>query len=125
MNTPYSMYEIDQRKKLITLSDFENQNPRILWPPTLFHDLSEIFKNRFPRELDQNFDILRISMIHWIRYNFLKYINRPRKKVKSIFNPGIQPTHLNSDLDIEDRGLGSYLKEPWYMAHEGVKTHGA
>ena len=70
------------------------KNPRILVPPTLFQKLSEIFKNRFPRELDQNFDILRISMIHWIRYNFLKYVNRPRKKLKSIFNPGIQPIHI-------------------------------
>ena len=70
------------------------KNPRLLVPPTLFQKLSEIFKNRFPRELDQNFDILRISMIHWIRYNFLKYINRPRKKVKSIFNPGIQPNYV-------------------------------
>ena len=27
MNTPYFIYEIDQRKKLNTLDDFENQTP--------------------------------------------------------------------------------------------------
>ena len=45
------------------------KHPRILVPPTLFQKLSEIFKNRFPRKLDQNFDIPRIRMIHCISFN--------------------------------------------------------
>ena len=31
------------------------------------------FQNRIPRELDKNFYIPRISMINWIKYNFLIY----------------------------------------------------
>ena len=51
------------------------------------------FQNRIPRELDKNFYILKISMIHIIGYNFLKYKNRSYKKVISISNPGIQPSY--------------------------------
>ena len=46
------------------------EHPRIWVPPTLFQKLSEIFKNRFPRKSDQNFDILRIRMIHCISFKF-------------------------------------------------------
>ena len=56
------------------------------------------FQNRIPRELDKNFYILKISMIHIIGYNFLKYKNRSYKKVISISNPGIQPTYNISEL---------------------------
>ena len=55
--------------------------------------LERNFQNRIPTELDKNFYIPRISMIHLIGYNFLKYKNRPYKKVMSIPNPGIQPTY--------------------------------
>ena len=51
------------------------------------------FQNRIPRELDKNFYIPKISMIHIIGYNFLKYKNRSYNKVISISNHGIQPTY--------------------------------
>ena len=58
MNTPYLIYEIDQRKKLNTPGDFENQTSTHI-------DATHAFSK-----------------------------NRPRKKVISIFNPGIQPSHM-------------------------------
>ena len=51
------------------------------------------FQNRFPRELDQNFDISRISLINWISSNLLKIKKHPHKKVIPIVNPGIQPIY--------------------------------
>ena len=60
------------------------------------HAISKIeqkFQNRIPRELNKNFYIPRISMIHWISSNFLKLKNRLQKKVISIPNPGIQPNY--------------------------------
>ena len=54
------------------------------------------FQNRIPTELDKNFYIPRVSMIHLIGYNFLKYKNRLYKKVMSIPNPGIQPIYSSS-----------------------------
>ena len=57
MNTPYSIYEIDQRKKLNTLSDFENQKPTpigaywFLIPklnPSLLFEF-EVFQENGPR----------------------------------------------------------------------------
>ena len=64
---------------------------------TAAHAISKIeqkFQNRIPRELDKNFGILGISMIHWISSNFLKLKNRSHKKVLSIPNPGIQPKYM-------------------------------
>ena len=52
------------------------------------------FQNRIPRELDKNFYIPRISMIHWISSNLLKLKNRQQKKVISNPNPGIQPRNV-------------------------------
>ena len=69
------------------------ERPRIWVPPTLFQKLSEIFKNRFPRELDQKFGIPRISLINWIGSNFFEKKKRPHKKFIAIPYPGIQPTY--------------------------------
>ena len=49
MNTSYSMYEIDQRKKLNTLSDFENQKPT---PIGAAHAFSKIERN-FQKSISQ------------------------------------------------------------------------
>ena len=46
-----------------------------------------------PRKLNQNFSIPRISTIYWISSNIFEIKNRSWKKVLSISNPGIQPTH--------------------------------
>ena len=72
MNTPYFIYEIDQRKKLNTLGDFENQTPTHIGTTHAFSKILQNFENRIPRELDQKLDIPRISTIHWIISNFLK-----------------------------------------------------
>ena len=71
MNTPYSIYEIDQRKKLNTLSDFENQKPTHIDATHAFSKTLKNFQNRIPRELNQNLYIFRIGINHWISSNFL------------------------------------------------------
>ena len=69
---PLFFYEIDQRKKLNTLGDFENQTPTHIGTAHAFSKILQNFENRIPRELDQKLDIPRISTIHWIISNFLK-----------------------------------------------------
>ena len=64
MNTPYFIYEIDQRKKLNTLSDFENQTPTHIDATHAFSKILQNFQNRIPRELNQNLYISRIDIIH-------------------------------------------------------------
>ena len=71
INTPYFIYEIDQRKKLNTLGDFENQKPTHIDATHAFSKILKNFQNRIPRESDQKSDISRIRKIHWIRFNFL------------------------------------------------------
>ena len=58
------IYEIDQRKKLNTLGDFENQTPTHLGTAHAFSKILQNFEIRIPRELDQKLDIPRISTIH-------------------------------------------------------------
>ena len=87
------MYENDQRKKIDTLGDFDNKTPTHMAATHAISKSKRNFQNRIPRELDKNFYIPRISMIHWISSNLLKLKNRQQKKVISIPNPGIQPTH--------------------------------
>ena len=71
MNTPYFIYEIDQRKKLNTLGDFENQKPTHIDATHAFSKILKNFQNRIPRELNQNLYISRICINHWISSNFL------------------------------------------------------
>ena len=72
MNTPYFIYEIDQRKKLNTLGDFENQTPTHIDATHAFSKILKNFQNRIPRKLTQNFYMLRIGMIYWFIFSFLK-----------------------------------------------------
>ena len=71
MNTPYFIYEIDQRKKLNTLGDFENQTPKHIDATHAFSKILQNFQNRIPRELNQNLYISRIGINHWFSSNFL------------------------------------------------------
>ena len=64
MNTPYFIYEIDQRKKLNTLGDFENQTPTHIDATHAFSKILQNFQNRIPRKLTQKFYMLRIGMIN-------------------------------------------------------------
>ena len=88
------MYENDQRKKIDTLGDFYNKTPTHMAATHAISKSKRNFQNRIPRELDKNLYIPRISMIHWISSNLLKLKNRQQKKVISIPNPGIQPSHV-------------------------------
>ena len=92
-STPDFAYQNDQRNKIYTLGDFEKKTPTHMVATHAISKSQQNFQNRIPRELDKNFYIPRISMIYWISSNFLKLKNRPQKKVISIPNPGIQPTH--------------------------------
>ena len=71
------MYENDQRKKIDTSSDFGNITPTHMAATHAISKSKRNFQNRIPSELDKNFYIPRISMTHWISYNFLIDKNRP------------------------------------------------
>ena len=90
------MYQNDQRNKVNILGDFEIETPTHISATYAISKIRLKFQNRIPRDLDQKLDILRIRMIHWIRFNFLNSKNRYQKKVVSIFNPGIQPSNAFS-----------------------------
>jgi len=49
MNTPNSIYEIDQRRKLNTLSDFENQKPTHIGAAHAFPKIERNFKKSIPQ----------------------------------------------------------------------------
>jgi len=80
------------------MGDFGNNTPTHMAVTHAISKSERSFQNRIPRELDKKFYIPKISMIHIIGYNFLKYKNRSYKKVISISNPGIQPTYNISEL---------------------------
>ena len=75
MNIPNSIYENDQRNKINIFGDSEIVTPTHIGAAHAFIKIEQNFQNLIPRELDQKFDIPRISKIH------------------SISNPGIQPNH--------------------------------
>ena len=72
INTPNFTYGNVQRNKTNLFGDFENWTPTHIGTTHAFSKILQNFRNRIPKELDKNFYIPRISMIHWIRYNFLK-----------------------------------------------------
>jgi len=84
ISTPNFAYQNDQRNKIYTLGDFENKTPTHMAATYAISKSERLFQNRIPRKLDKNFYIPKISMIHLIGYNFLKYKNRSYKKVMSI-----------------------------------------
>jgi len=93
MNTPCSICENDQHKKLNILSDFDDQTPTHIDATHAISKSERKFQNRIPKGLDQKFYIAGISMIHWIRFNNrISEIIR-NKKVMAILSPGIQPKH--------------------------------
>ena len=75
------------------MGDFGNKTPTHMAVTHAISKSERSFQNRIPRELDKKFYIPKISMIHIIGYNFLKYKNRLYKKVMSIPNPGFQSCH--------------------------------
>ena len=46
---PFFIYKIDQRKKLNTLGDFENQTPTNIDATHAFSKILQNFQNRIPR----------------------------------------------------------------------------
>ena len=57
-------YENDQCIKINTLGGFEIETPTHMSTTHAISKYQRNFQNRFPRELDQNFDTPRISMLH-------------------------------------------------------------
>ena len=69
INTPYSMYENDRRKKLNALGDFDNKTPTHMDAIHTISNSERNFQIRIPRELDQTFYIPKISMIYSVSSN--------------------------------------------------------
>ena len=83
------------------------------------------FHNRFPRELDENFDPPRISLMNWIRSNFLERKNAYTKKLFRFLIPefslpmsnisssasSIQPKKRKLTSNIEKISVGTQTKE--------------
>ena len=64
ISTANFIYENDQLLKINTLGDFEIETPTHMSTTHAIKKPEQKFQNRIPRELDQNFDIPGISMIH-------------------------------------------------------------
>ena len=64
MNNPDSIYKNDQRKKIHTFKDYENKKPTHKDATHAISKSERNFQNRFPRELDENFDTPRISLMN-------------------------------------------------------------
>ena len=62
MNTPYFIYDLDQRKELNTLGDFANETPTHIDATHAFSKILQNFQNRIARELNQNLYISRIGI---------------------------------------------------------------
>ena len=92
LNNPNFIYKNDQRKKIDTFKDFENKTPTRMDSTYAISKSERNFQNRFPRELDENFDTLESAWWTESVPILWKEKKRLRKKVIPIFNPGIQPT---------------------------------
>ena len=64
ISTANLIYQNDQRKKVITLDDFQNKTPTHTAATQAISKSEQNFQNRIPRELDKNFYIPRISIVH-------------------------------------------------------------
>ena len=58
------MHENDRRKNLNTFGDFDNKTPTHMDATQAISNSERNFQIRTPRELDQTFYILRISVIY-------------------------------------------------------------
>ena len=87
MNTPYFIYEIDQRKKFNTLGDFKYQTPTHIVTTHAFSKILQKFENRIPRELDQKVD-QHDSLNH---FQFFEIKGPHTQKDISLTYSGIQP----------------------------------
>ena len=67
----------DQRKKIVAVSE----TPTHIAATRTISKILEKFKDWILRELGQNFDIPRISLIYWITSKFLKEKNTHVKKL--------------------------------------------
>ena len=61
ISTPYSIYQIDQRNEVNTISDFENETPAHISPTHAISKIEQKSQNQIPRELNQKFGVSRIG----------------------------------------------------------------
>ena len=59
-----SVYQNDQHKKKYSLGDFDNKTPTHMAAADAISKIERKFQNQIPGELDENFDIPRISVIY-------------------------------------------------------------
>ena len=64
MKTLNFIYDNDQRNRINIFGDSESVTPTHLGAAHAFLKIQQNFQNRFSRELDKNFYIPRICMIH-------------------------------------------------------------
>ena len=64
ISTPHFIYENDHRIKINISDDFENEITTHMGAAHAISKVEQNFLNRTPRDWNQSFDILRISMIH-------------------------------------------------------------
>ena len=64
ISTPYFIYQNDHRNKINIFGDFENEITKHMGAAHAISKIEQNFQNRTPRELNQSFDIPRISVIH-------------------------------------------------------------
>jgi len=64
ITTPNYIYQNDQHEKIYTFGEFGRETPTHKAGAHAISNFWENFKNRIPRELGQNIDIPRISVIY-------------------------------------------------------------
>ena len=64
ISTPYFIYENDHRNKINIFGDFENEITTHMGAAHAISKVGQNFQNRTPRELNQIFNIPRISVIY-------------------------------------------------------------
>ena len=82
-----------RNSKISQIFNFNWNTPTQIHANYAFSNLDQKFWIRIPRDLNQDFDIPRISKSYWFIFTFLKVKIRLSRKVTGVCNPGIQPTN--------------------------------
>ena len=90
INTPYFKYNIDQRKKLNILDDFENKTP------TQFQKFNKNFKIKFPGNRSKIFESLKSA---WLTESVPSFWNRKIAHIKKLCRFLISEFNLSNSID--------------------------